>query len=103
MQKASQSFKKPSGMQQQINNIYADDNDELDDSWDQKQTRLKNPAVNLGKARPQTSYKAAGIRGVGIGGGSKPMMQQSDDLDDFEELELGQNDPLLAFNKKKQT
>jgi hypothetical protein len=65
--------------------------------------------VGFNKARPQTSYNAAGIRGgigSGIGGARKVasnQQQNNNDLDDFDELDMGPNDPLLAFNKKKQS
>ena len=31
------------------------------------------------------------------------MRQADNDLDDFDELDMGPNDPLMAFNQKKKT
>ena len=53
----------PYGTNQDANNI-----DDLDDDWDAQHRPIHNQPAGLGKARPQTSYKAAGIRGgVGLG------------------------------------
>ena len=40
---------------------------------------------------------------MGIGGNKmgNQMKQAQNDLDDFDELDMGPNDPLLAFNQKK--